>query len=40
VDEDMEAEDDAEDERLYCFCQKQSYGDVSTTLFIAEDYVF
>jgi len=24
----MEADDDAEDERLYCFCQKQSYGDM------------
>lgn len=28
-DDDMDADDDAEDERLYCFCQKQSYGDVS-----------
>jgi len=28
--EDAEGEDaDGEDERLYCFCQKQSYGDVS-----------
>jgi chromatin modification-related protein YNG2 len=24
----MDADDDAEDERLYCFCQKQSYGDM------------
>lgn len=32
ADEDMEADDDAEDERLYCFCQKQSYGDVSEIL--------
>jgi chromatin modification-related protein YNG2 len=28
-DDEMDVEDDAEDERLYCFCQKQSYGDVS-----------
>lgn len=31
-DDDMDADDDAEDERLYCFCQKQSYGDVSLLL--------
>lgn len=34
-DEDMEADDDAEDERLYCFCQKQSYGDVSANYFVS-----
>lgn len=29
AEEDVEGEDmDAEDERLYCFCQKQSYGDM------------
>jgi chromatin modification-related protein YNG2 len=28
-DDEMDVDDDAEDERLYCFCQKQSYGDVS-----------
>ncbi|KAJ3564240.1 hypothetical protein NP233_g8426 [Leucocoprinus birnbaumii] len=27
-DDDMDGEDDPEDERLYCFCQKQSYGDM------------
>lgn len=31
-DDDIDADDDAEDERLYCFCQKQSYGDVSERL--------
>jgi len=30
ADDDMDVDDDPEDERLYCFCQKQSYGDVST----------
>lgn len=30
-DEDAEGEEgDADDETLYCFCQKQSYGDVSS----------
>jgi chromatin modification-related protein YNG2 len=29
-DEDGNEEDDNEDESLYCFCRKQSYGDVST----------
>ena len=30
-DEDAEGEDaDGDDEKLYCFCQKHSYGDVST----------
>lgn len=28
ADDDMDIDDDAEDERLYCFCQKQSYGDM------------
>jgi chromatin modification-related protein YNG2 len=29
-DEDAEGEDaDGDDEKLYCFCQKHSYGDVS-----------
>jgi chromatin modification-related protein YNG2 len=31
-DEDAEGEDaDGDDEKLYCFCQKHSYGDVSKT---------
>ena len=29
--EDYEAEDAEEDSTLYCFCNKQSYGDVSFT---------
>lgn len=31
-DEDADAEEENEDETPYCFCQKQSYGDVSTSL--------
>ena len=37
VEEGEEAgEDDAEDESPYCFCQKQSYGDVSLVFFVLE----
>ena len=33
-DEDVEGEDAEEDLTLYCFCHKQSYGDVSRTFLI------
>jgi hypothetical protein len=32
--EEYEAEDAEEDSTLYCFCKKQSYGDVSTHIFV------
>jgi len=32
--EEYEAEDAEEDSTLYCFCKKQSYGDVSIHIFV------
>lgn len=33
-------EEENEDETLYCFCQKQSYGDVSCWFQIGEGILF
>lgn len=35
---DMEEEEN-EDETLYCFCQKQSYGDVSADFVLEKEFV-
>ena len=33
-DEEGDGEEEVEDETLYCFCRKQSYGDVSFVLYL------
>lgn len=39
-DDDDEGEGDSEDQRLYCFCQKTSYGEVSFSFLFSQSFVF